>query len=86
MKTRDTAHINTTACKLNTYNLGQIDYEDRYRDMEEIKNPPTHLQVGGMNSGITERPEDDSSILDSWKFLRSKQKRFRYAVIGAIDI
>ena len=73
-------------CKLNTYNLRQVDYHDRNRDAEEIQNLPTHLQVGGMNNSVTEWLEDDSSILDSWKALRSEQRMFLYAVIDAIDI
>ena len=46
----------------------------------------TLLQVGGMNSDVTEWLEHDSSILDSWKALRSEQRMFLYAVIVAIDI
>ena len=53
---------------------------------EKQKRFKTLLQVGGMNSDVTEWLEHDSSILDSWKALRSEQRMFLYAVIVAIDI
>ena len=53
---------------------------------EKQKRFKTLLQVEGMNSDVTEWLEHDSSILDSWKALRSEQRIFLYAVIVAIDI
>ena len=67
MEKQATAHINTTWCQLNNYDLVQVDYEDRYRDAEEIQNLPKHLHVEGMGIAISEWLEDDSSILNSWQ-------------------
>ena len=61
----------TICCKLDSYKLGQVSHEDRYRDTKEIQKLPTLLQdvpvpvVGGINNKMTEWPEHDESIRDS---------------------
>ena len=92
MKKMDTNCIVTTYCKLDSYKLWQVLYEDRYRETDGIQKLPTLLQevlvlvVGGINNEITEWSEYDESILDSWQALRSELIMFLYAVSDAIDI
>ena len=83
--------IKTTHWQTNSYQLGQVGEQDLYEE-DWVEKLPIFMQEipvvvgGGITMEKIEWSEYDTSIMESWKSVRSGLRMFLHAVSSATDI